>query len=463
MIRAATFCAAAAVAVCFGAAAETYPLTFKTVPPEKMDTFAGGYGMYGQLRLVKPAGIKKETKPVSKRPLYGESRESDTGIHFVFRLDESKGNGSGYDQLIVDMNQNGDLTDDTAGFKVEQAEATGNAARRSGPTWFGPIKAAPGKEFCGGTPVFYAQVYVPQRLPDMPQGANMENVYAGYIRLKPAWYLEATVQVDGKQKKLGVYDGDGNLRLGDLAEPQTYENGSEKNWYFRPGDIFFVDEDDSGSFERDPMGIEERPFGSIIYLGSTPCKASLDANCSSIRLEPWTDALADVNVEPKGQYVHDVLVAWEHPAGKWQLLNTPVTNGKIKVPPGRYRFYACNLLGKATGSDQVMVSANQRVPKTPMKFDIGKTGTLRCGAPLEAVATAEKRMPQSWEVSGNSRDETRDSEYIVRINSNFRGVDGEVYSTFAKGPKLAGEPPKPVFTVTGADGKQVAKGNLEFG
>ena len=45
----------------------------------------------------------------------------------------------------------------------------------------------------------------------------------------------------------------------------------------------------------------------------------------------------------------------------------------------------------------------------------------------------------------------------------FRGADGEIYATFAKGPKLADEPAKPVFKIVGADGKQLAKGNLEFG
>ena len=40
----------------------------------------------------------------------------------LFRLDESKGNGQGYDRLIVDVNRNGDLTDDPVVSTVPQPE-----------------------------------------------------------------------------------------------------------------------------------------------------------------------------------------------------------------------------------------------------------------------------------------------------------------------------------------------------
>jgi len=463
MIRAAIVGAAVATVACLSAAAENFPLTFKTVPADQISKFPGGYGAYGQLRLAKPAGIKKEPKPVSKHPLYGECREDEDGPRFVFRLDESKGDGKGYDQLIVDLNQNGDLTDDGAAEKVAKQSQSKAESRVREPSWFGPLPAPPGKEFAGGRPIFYAHVYI-NDLPQLRSGLDLQNVYAGYLRLKPAWYLEAAVEINGTKHKVGVFDGNGNLRLGDLAAPQTYENGSEKNWYFRPGDNFLVDANGSDSFETDPLENESRPFGPILYLGGVPCKTSLDSGCTSLRVEPWTDPLAEVVLEPKGMQVRSLTLAWEHPAGKWQLVSTPVENGKINVPPGKYRLYGCSLLGKSAPADQVMVAAYQRSPKTPFKFEAGKPNKLACGAPLEIKATAEKRTPQSWELpAAASRNPSEDSEYVVRINANLQGADGEIYSTFSKGAKLTDSPPKPVFTVMDSGGKKLANGNLEFG
>jgi hypothetical protein len=452
-------CAAALVAAAFAAIAENYPLTFKAVTADQMELLPGGYGIYGDLRLAKPAGIKKEPKPISRHAVYGETREDESGPRYAYRLDESKGDGKGYDQLIVDMNQNGDLTDDAV--VLREAPVVSSRSRVLKPVWFGPIPGPKGKELAGGHPAFFAQVYL-RPLAEQPEGVR--DAFVGYLRFKAGWYLEATVDVDGAKRKIAIYDGNNNLKLGESPEAQNYQSGDEKNWYFRPADTFFVDANGSGAFEADPLESESRPFGPIVYFGQKPFKASLDPSCSSLRLEPWTDALAEVTLDPKGQQVRKLVLAWEHPAGKWQLLNPPIENGRIQVPPGRYRLYYCALFGQNRGADPVMVAGNQRVPKTPLKFEAGKANTLRCGGPLEVAATAQKRNPESWELPpGESLDHKTDSDYIVRINANFRGVDGEVYSTFAKGPKLAEEPAKPVFKVLGADGKQLAKGNLEFG
>lgn len=459
MIRVATVCAAALAAASFGATAASYPLAFKTVTAEQIDKLPGGYGSFGDLRSNKPAGIKKEPTPVSKHVLYGETRD-DESPHYVFRLDESKGDGKGFDQLIVDINQNGDLTDDAVVLSKTPLAAKSSGTRLTRPAWFGPIPGPAGKEFAGGRPVFYAQVYVRPSI-GLEEGSGN---YSGYLRFRSGWYLEATAEVQGARHKIGIYDGNGNLRLGDAAEVQNYENSGEKNWYFRPADSFFVDSDGSGSFEVDRLNSESPPFAPILYLGGTPCKVSLEPNFTALRLEPWSEPLAEVALQPKGSQVRSVLLAWEHPAGQWQLFSPSVEQGHVKVPPGRYRLYYCAVMGQPAGADPVMVSGYQRVPKTPFKFEVGKENTLHCGAPLEVAATARKQTPQSYELPRDEKpDPAKDSAFVVRINANFRGADGEVFSTFATGPKLEKEPAKPVFRVTAADGKLLAKGNLEFG
>ncbi len=465
MIRPTLVCSLLAVAAVVTASAEDFPLTFRTIPAKDVMSFPGGYGTYGQLRLVKPTSVKQEPKAVSRRPRYGECRETSSGAGFLFRLDESKGDGKGYDQLIVDMNQNGDLTDDAVVQPVTlptDRKAPSSGSRR---LLFGPIQAPVGREIAGGRPIYFAQVTV-NNLSNLRAGQNVQNVYAGQLRLKAAWYLDTTVELKGLKQKIGVYDGDCNLRLADVAKPETYRSSGEENWYFGPGDFLLTDADGSGTFDNDMFDSESCPYGPILYSGATPYKVALTADGKSLQVEPWTDPLAEVTLQPHGDQVCRVTLAWEQSAGRWQLVRAGVAAGKIKTPPGNYRLSSCVLLGKGAPRDQVMISGDQRVPKKPFAFAAGQANTLRCGAPLEIKVTAEKRKPEPYELnSGDLRNPPApsDSEFVLSINATVRGADGEIYSEYAKGEKFKDDAPQPTFTVADGSGRKVGDGKLEFG
>jgi hypothetical protein len=466
MIRPMFVCGLVVMATASAGFAEDFPLTFRTIPAKDVMSFPGGYGTYAQLRLVKPAKIEREPRAISQHPLYGECRETSSGAGFLLRLDESKGDGKGYDQLIVDMNQNGDLTDDVAVQSVVLPTDRKTPRVSTREKFFGPIQAPAGKRIAGGQPMFYAQAYVNELSRSLLSSKNLQNVYMGQVRLKAGWYLETTVALQGRKQNVGVYDSDSNLRLGDVGKPETYRNSDkEENWYFGPGDSLLVDADDSGAFDQDIFNAESCAFGSVLYFGATPYKVALAPDSASLQVEPWPDALAEVALQPHGDQVRSVTLAWQGPSEQWQLLRAGVADGHIKVPPGNYRLYKCDLLGKGGRRDQVMATAYQRVPKTPFHFAAGQANTLRCGAPLEIKVTAQKRKPESWELSrlGLSSSSASDSEFVLSINATVRGVDGEVYSTYAKGEKLRDDPPKPTFTIADASGAKVANGNLEFG
>jgi hypothetical protein len=464
MIRPAVVCVLMAVAGGSVASAEEYALKFQTIRAGQVMGFPGGYGSYGQLRLAKPAGVKKEPTAVSRRPLYGELRETAGGKGLVFRLDESKGDGKGHDRLLIDMNGNGDLTDETVASPVDLGGERKPANPRAvEPLLFGPIEAPPSMAVAGSRPVYFAQVYV-NKLPAARAGQDMQNFYAGQLRFKAGWYLETTVELAGLKQKVGVFDGDGNFRLGDAAEPQTYTSGTENSWYFQGGDSYLVDTDGSGHFEGDPFGTEASPFAPMLYLGAKPFRVTLEAGGTALRVTPWAEDVALVEIKPKGNQVRSVSLAWEHPAGKWQVIKAISRDGKVQVPAGNYRLYGCELLGNAGSKDQVMVSASQRVVKKPFKFESGKGNTLVCGAPLEITVNAEKKIPQSWELPANSPAKSVvDSDYVLRINGQIIGAAGEVYSTFGKGERFGDDPPNPVFTVADAAGGKRGTGNLEFG
>ena len=444
--------------------AEEFALKFQKVRGADVMGFPGGYGTYGQLRLAKPSGLKGEPKAVSRRPLYGELRETPRGSRLVFRLDESKGDGKGYDRLLIDMNGNGDLTDERAAAQVVlPSEREPDNPRATKPVLFGPIEAPESAAVAGQRPVYFAQAYI-NKLPAGLSGQQIQNLYAGQLRFKAGWYLEATVELAGVKQKVGVFDGDSNFRLGDTAEPQTSNNEGESSWYFQGGDSLLVDSDGSGVFEGDPFGTEASPFGPVLYLGAKPFRVSLEPGCKSLRVTPWTGDVAEVALQPRGSQVRAVSLAWEHPAGKWQLIEAIAKEGKIQVPAGNYRFYGCALLGNADSKKALMISAYQRSVKKPLNFAAAKANTLRCGGPLDVKVNADKRIPQSWEISSKTPAKTElDSDYVLRINGQFVGAGTEIYSTFGKGERFGDDPTNPTFKVADASGKTLGTGNLEFG
>ena len=188
-------------AVAGAAFAEDFPLTFRSIRAEDVLSFPGNVGSSSLLRLTKPSGLRREPKAISQHPLYGECPDSATGGVFIFRLDESKGDGSGYDRLIVDLNQNGDLTDDSV---VHSSSSSGN--RRSTAAeqvLFGPLQAAAARTVAGGRPVCFAQVYLVAR-PILSLRRASPNLFLGQLSLKAGWYLDTTVKLAGVSRRVGV-------------------------------------------------------------------------------------------------------------------------------------------------------------------------------------------------------------------------------------------------------------------
>ena len=172
------------------------------------------------LSLTKPAGLKKEPKAVSAHALYGQCRESRDAAAFLFRLDESKGDGKGYDRLIVDMNQNGDLTDDP----VIEREVLSKERKETPPdqVLWGPIPAPAGQKVAGARPVYFAQTYIFNgELLRRDLGTRNVNIPIGQLRLKAGWYLDTTVELNGVKQKMGVYDANSDLRLGEGPQARS--------------------------------------------------------------------------------------------------------------------------------------------------------------------------------------------------------------------------------------------------
>ncbi len=440
-------------AAALSAPAEDFPLEFKTLKPEEVKTFPGAFSAPARLKSVKPKGLKSEPKTACRQPFYGVLHEGSSNS-FIFRVEESK-EGAGYDRLLIDLNQNGDLTDDPV-VQGTFKSVTNLSLPKSQFTTFWPIPVAPERMLGAWRPVYLGELRVDTR--DAGKG---EDVYLGLLRVYAAWYVETTVQLDGFKRRVAVFDSAAQMRLGNEWKPMV-ANG----WYFDPGDSFLQDLDGSGRFKRRPEGGGVCAFSPLQYFGARPYKVSLAPDRRSLRVERWTGPLAEVAIQPHGDQVRNLGLAWEKTRGQWQLLDPPVLNGRFTVPPGDYRLCECNLVATPAQGEPVMASAVQQDARKPVRFTAGRLNTFRCGPPLQVDVSAEKRKPQDWELQRElvtPADPNVDSEFVLAIHGQILGANQETYLAFRKGKDLKEQPPKPAFAILDANGKLVGSGNLEYG
>jgi len=269
--------------------AKDYPLEFKTLSASEAKGYDWSYGAIKMIVATRPVGLKNEPASMSPHPLYGNFEWPSDTTSLLFRLDESQGEGKGYDCLILDLNHNGDLTDDAAIFPAANFERR-SAFEGQESTLFGPIKAPASKSIGISEPIYYAVLDVRRdalmKLRDRQKTANAG--YLGNLRLKAAWCLETTVELGGIKHRIALIDNDANMRLGVLRKARPSDGG----WFLRAaeGDRLLLAKGESGAYGF-PL-----PFAPILYLGATPCMATLAADCRSIQIEPWPEPLAEVSL-----------------------------------------------------------------------------------------------------------------------------------------------------------------------
>lgn len=443
-----------AMAVCAVAAyapAKEFPLQLEKMTATKAFACPGGSMIGTTLATQKPKSLKEEPKAVSKHPLYGTLNLG--GKPVAFRLDETKGDGKGYDQLIVDVNANGDLKDDPVG----KASDVNSSARPEQAT-FGPVDASSGVKSGPWQPRFYARSMIYNRNAITSGGRS----YIGYLQVKAGAYLKTTVDVGGVKQALAIADADCNMALGDPAKVSVRRSGSREIWSVGWGDAVLRDRDGSGKFE----GTEAEYLSPVVFFGPNPYTLALNEDCSAVRVSPYDGPTGQLAVK-QTKSVKSMVLAWQSEPGTWKILTPHPADGKAKVPAGTYALYTCEVTGKTEGGATVSGSGSKREPSGAVKVAAGETATLACGAPLELRVQANKRSASSsggilGALSGSVSTPSR-----IDINVELAGSGGEKYSLsgFMKADERGRQsrPQAPRFKVFDESGKEVAAGQLEYG
>jgi hypothetical protein len=424
------------------ASAKDYPLQYREIKSGDVMQFPGGYGASSSLTKQKPSGLSRAPAAASKTPLYGSLHGSGSGEGRVFRLDESKGSGRGYDRLLIDINNNGDLTDETVILPAKN-QPDSRSSTETERKMFGPV-ATP--RIGAWQPLYYVDIYVYRRQLESEERGN----FLGYSRLKPAWYLETKVSAGKKTQKMGLIDANADFVLGKTGKFQEFTQEGKDRWYWQQGDAFLLDTDNSGVFTRERFDEEACSFSEIVYFGAVPFKATVDAELSKLTLVDWPGRLAELDFGRESAQVESIDLAWESKPGTWQMLEPGIANGKAQVPPGKYRLIACMLQANAGKSDELLLMGHNNDKQAPLQLEAGSGGTMILGGPLEIKVSAR---PQGT---------VRREGYTLSINAQVVGKGGEIYSGFYAGKELK-TPGKPSFTVVGEDGSEYLTGTLEYG
>jgi hypothetical protein len=151
-------CGLAACAVAGELWAKEYPLTLTPLTVEEAAALPAGAGVYAQLQLTKPAELKREPPGAAGQSIYGVIGRAQGNSGMIFRLDGTTGEKGGHDRLLLDLNQNGDLTDE-APIKVTGTPKIARSGSYTTETaWFGPIQAPAARRIAPGTPTYFAQL-----------------------------------------------------------------------------------------------------------------------------------------------------------------------------------------------------------------------------------------------------------------------------------------------------------------
>ncbi len=427
----------------------------------------GGYGAFGTWSRTRPAALRQAPKTVSSHPLYAQVGAPPAGIAaprsartgMVLLLDESRGDGQGYDRLIADVNGNGDLTDDPVISKCDGEVGRGPANFQQAS--FGPVELPTERAIGPWRPRFYAEVFL-YNLANVRTILSDSPAPVGQVRLRAGNYLEASIQVEGERQRFGVVDGNCNFVLGDRATLQRVMRApNQVNWLLVSGDSFLRDRHGSGRFD---LAESAEMFSSRSYFAGKPFSVALSGDLRSVRLEPCTDPAGELAVKAQ---VSGLVLAWEKRPGEWEALTPEVQGNKAVLPAGTYRVGSCTVGGRrAAGSMVKAVSSDP--PDQAFQITPGQKTMLAAGPPLRlelqasrSVSTITGQPGLAGAVLGLLGGARAEQTIQVRFALLVTGAGGEHYSGFsdARGTQLT----PPTFVVRDAAGRQVATGSFQFG
>jgi hypothetical protein len=366
-----------------------------------------GYGgQHLQPSSRKPQRITQEPKYHSREPLYATVRIGVSRDPITLVLDNSSGEGLGYDILYVDADGDGRIT---------AAEQVPGLPLQDGQT-FGPLRLMID---CGGERC--PQWFLVQ-LAEYPQENGQ--VYRN-LQFTNAGYYQGIVTF-GEQKRLfAVVDANGNGLYND------YHRDADAI-----GDRLLVDANGDGKLDPAYNGDEAQPLGRYLEVGGRYWKLDVAADGSSVTVEPLDRPLGTLRADVAD---FTLLLTGEH-----GILRARGRDGTVIVPAGTYRLAQCDYKLTEPGGKPWTLSARgtDRSPAVPVPAD--GEAHFPFGPPFlpRVLTNASAFGPLS-------------------LNLELSGAGGEVYTNIQV--SSMGRPPVPKVRLLDAADRELALLDFHYG
>ncbi len=424
-------------------AAADFPLEWQPLSPQQGVLLLGQVPTTG-LAATPPWRILRESKAISRYPLYGRLQVAKA-TPWLFRLDESRGSGSGYDRLIFDFNRNADLTDDV--------EYTGTVSYLPVSPYvetslFGPLENAPEWKVGPWPAPLCVKVSLRKR---SWWGRLHLPVLIGELQARPGWYLQTTVMTGNLREPLGLFDANCNLKLGETNSLLKF-GPLNRLVSFLPRDLLLRDYDRNGAFDFTALYTDTQLFTPLLCLDTNVFSLELDPNLRFVRLKPFTGPVGEVRLHNRLQSA--VLSWWRN--GTWVPVAVRLEHGRATVPAGSYCLHSCVLRGVDTNGQQILARGYNYTTTNSFQVTERQMTSVLCGPPLE-LRVATRRYPVGLPGRGTSE------LCGLDINVGVIGKGGEVYSLYAHGPDLTRRSAPPTVQVLSKTGELLLTAQLEYG
>jgi hypothetical protein len=363
--------------------------------------------------------VKKEPTYEFKEPFRAVAIVD--GEQFAFVLDATGRTPKGYDRLYVDLNRNGDLTDDKP-FNTKDIEGTPTADRVAAQSTFDRVPVSLERDGVTVEHVFGLFVdytWTPQ-------------AWRTIVQMRSLVYREGEIVQNGRKIPLLLIDRNSNGRFDDGASSRRDAAYSQ----ISDGDLLLVNPKLHGSQSAADASNPAWHFvNKTICLEDHFYQMDVSPFGDRMKLEPSKSAVGYVN--NASSVYRAVLFSDEHGV----LGITGTTDRKVSLPAGKWEI-ASYTVGVSDNAGTVVAASFQDKP-TAFEVQQDSTTELSFGPPFRAIVTA-----------------SRAADGKVGLSLSLVGRAGERCGSLLVGGK---RPPAPKFEVRSQAGDVVYSGQFEYG
>lgn len=397
-----------------------------------------GFCVYCICRNEPDGEVRRYPTFKSDKPLYGSFQvggpptEPEAGFHYAFAVDESSGTGKEYDRFYIDVNRNGDLTDDSPAK---------------------PIENVPEDMQVRSSSVTAQAFFEPVKLQVMPKDGPEQR-----LELMPRFFAYGEQRTYAALVPMKAYTG--TIRIGDqeLNAVLGHARGIP-GWYNHPDTALFLQSTD----QLDDSRYDSAQLKMLHQMAETCYRVSAAPSGRKLFVWPYRGPLGTLEIKPGTRDIEKLIVTGSLESGESLIRLTEQAQSEDKSTAGSYRLpvgdYRPTILRIQYDDLRCLILPNRHADGSP-------GGRSELGPPAYGIKIQENK-PFVLDLSGEPK---------VIFASPAKGVrvplgDQLAVKAVLTDPSLDvmyrqirdKEPLNPTVKIARANGEIVAEGTMPFG